>query len=355
MIVTEVSRTDVCRHARQEELGQARGEELGCEYADVGLDPSEMPGEGPELVWEMRECSPGVYGAAEVLKCSHDRLTGRRVGAGGVRGAGGGAGVGGGRHGDSRNKLKLVIAGSSLQRTAFYDLVCMFDAKSIIDVTLKKHDTMRFSVCWRARGLGRAAEQPGGRGKAWVVVSGIAGVASGGDGAATGAGDRVCSEQSVGQEVSGEGELLALEIVFVWVIPARKGANSSVEEYRDMAETIAGIPRQESLSRGDVLFLGLHPYDIFQRPLSSVSAGVLPPARMSAVQPQCPSIDSDRCRPFRQERASSPRHSRGCLLQAPFLVRMHTRARAPAPTHPHKRTHVYIHVLIHILIYIYMQ
>ena len=283
VIVTEVSRTDVCRHARQEELGQARGEELGCEYADVGFDPSEMPGEGPEFVWEMRECSPRVYGAAEVLKCSHDRLTGSGVGAGRVRGSGGGGGVGGGRPGGSRkNKVKLVIAGSSLQRSAFYDLVCMFEAKSIIDVTLKKHDAMRFSVCWRARGLGRAAVQPGGGGggggKAWVVVSGIAGEAGGGDGAAAGAGDRVCSEESVGQEVAGEGELLALEIVFVWVIPARKGANSSVEEYRAMAGTIAGIPRQEALSRGDVLFLGLHPYDIFQRPLSSVSAGVLPRA-----------------------------------------------------------------------------
>ncbi len=40
-----------------------------------------------------------------------------------------------------------------------------------------------------------------------------------------------------------------------------------------MAEAIAGIPLRESLSCGDIFFIGLHPYDIFQRPLSAVAAG----------------------------------------------------------------------------------
>ena len=53
---------------------------------------------------------------------------------------------------------KLLIVGSSMQRTTFYDFVVLFGAKHIIDVTLKLHGNMRFTVCFRASGL------PGGGG-----------------------------------------------------------------------------------------------------------------------------------------------------------------------------------------------
>ena len=56
----------------------------------------------------------------------------------------------------------------------------------------------------------------------------------------------------------------------MWAMPGRHGVNSSVAEYVALAEELLNISASEDMGVGDVFFTGIHPYDIFQRPLASV-------------------------------------------------------------------------------------
>lgn len=65
----------------------------------------------------------------------------------------------------------------------------------------------------------------------------------------------------------------------MWAMPGRHGVKSTVSEYAALAEDLLNISAREDMGEGDVFFTGIHPYDIFQRPLAPVEAGARVVAR----------------------------------------------------------------------------
>lgn len=290
---------DKDRCSGRDDQGLFKGWESGCALDGLADDYSTGSKQEPssQYTWVMRECAVLRYKELDLLRCA-----------------------------ERRRQKKIVITGSSMQRTTFYDLVVLFDAKHVIDITFKHKGTMRFTVCYRASQQtpsqaaathagtasehrqypgnttrrGAAAHRQGaassgsagerikarhGRGSRWAVVTGISFNESRAASPAAGAGhgsqegshggsfSDTCTEESVGAQVEGEGRLLALEIAFVWSMPGRDGANSSVAEYVQLATDLKNISARERLAAGDLFLVGIHPYDVFQRPLHTVDAG----------------------------------------------------------------------------------
>jgi hypothetical protein len=260
-----------------------------CALDEVGVEHRD--GEVSQYMWLMTNCSALLYSASDLLACAHRRTSAERT---------------------RRSSSKILILGSSMQRTLFYDLVLTFRAHQLpgddelvrmsrIDLS-DKHANMRFTVCFRSNLRGTLMDDEReedstncyshnssnscNNRRLWLVVS----VERGHGGQST-RGQATCIEESAGRILDGQGALQELEIVFEWAVPdARRRAQrqlershssalspdfleSSMDEYTEFAEQIRKAAEREGVSGGDVLLVGSHPYDMFQRPIATVREG----------------------------------------------------------------------------------
>ena len=259
-----------------------------------GVGGEHRDGEVMQYTWLMTNCSALLYSASDLLACAHRRTSAERT---------------------RRSSSKILILGSSMQRTLFYDLVLLFRAHqrpdddelvrlSRIDLSVNRHANMRFTVCFRSHlrdtlmneesehaqdsntcNSHNSSNSCNSR-RLWVVVS-----AERGDGEQPTRGEATCIEESAGRILGGQGALQELEVVFEWAVPdARRRAqrqlershssalppdflDSSIHEYTEFAEQIRKAAEREGVSGGDVLLVGSHPYDMFQRPIATVREG----------------------------------------------------------------------------------